>query len=162
METKERITEIMEGPKTITLDNIQHWCNHSKKLEKTRQSKAKKLVEYDLIRYIGSDSEFGSKYTFIILPINRATDWPVMINGEIRLFNKKPYPRDYNKNVYKVYRNQEGLWSCSCQGWSDEAKRARFDDGVYCCHVLGLFYAFKMKRFGTDHGATDKQTEADR
>jgi hypothetical protein len=147
-------TEIMHGPAQITVQNVQYWSKHAKALKQTQVHKAMQFVEYDLIRYVGDDPEFNSKYTFICLPLNTAEFVDVKDeNGGIRRFNKKPFPVDYNFSVYKIYKNDQDIFECNCQGWQTRKKREELqDDGVMCSHVLALFFCFKIKRFGRKQG----------
>ena len=150
VEIKEKATDILEGPEQITVQNVQYWCKHAKALKKTQVHKANQFVEYELIRYVGDDPEFNSKYTFICLPLNTAefVDVPTTA-GTMRRFEKKPFSVDYNYSVYKIYKNKEGIFECNCQGWQTKNKRDyQQEDGVMCSHVLALFFCFKIKRFG--------------
>lgn len=129
-------------------DTVQCWSHHAKELKKTQVQKALKFLEYDLIRYIGYDSEFDSKYTFVVLPLNTEEFCEVEINGVKQTFVKQPYPYDYNKTPYKIFKNSEGIFVCNCQGWDAKTKRGQMNtDGCNCSHVLSLFIKFKLKHF---------------
>lgn len=143
-------TEVSEGPKQITAENVQYWSIHAKALKHSQVHKASIFTEQDLIRYVGDDPEFNSKYTFICLPLNTKDHTEVTgTSGGTRTFNKNQYMCDYNWNAYKIYKNTEGLWECSCQGWNTRYKRGELqEDGVMCSHVLALFFCFRLKRFG--------------
>jgi len=146
VEIEEPKTEISMGyPEELTEDNVQYWDKHTKQLAKSQVSKALKFVKYDCVKYVGDDPEFNHKYTFIVLPLN--TESKVVVNGKV--FYKKPYPKDYNYNVYKIYKREDGLWECNCQGWQTKFKKGDVRaDGVMCSHTLALMFAFKLKKFG--------------
>ena len=133
-------------------------------MQSSQKNKALRFVEQDLIRYVGDDEEFGTKWTFICLPLN--TDEEVIINTEFgteRTFKKNCFVRDYNSTTYKIFKNIDGRFECNCQGWQtaqrDPTKQR--SDGVQCAHVLALFFCFKIKRFGKKQGATEEQTKID-
>jgi hypothetical protein len=158
------ITEIInEGPARVTSDNVQYWSKHAKALKHTQAHKAQQFIDYDCIRYVGDDTEFSSKYTFICLPLNPWEE--IQLIGEdqkVRTFPKKAFPIYYNNNVYKIYKNDEGVFECNCQGWQTKAKRGEIGtDGCHCSHVLALFFAFKIQRFNKVHGAREEDLRPD-
>ena len=64
---------------------------------------------------------------------------------------------------FEYEEKSSGLWTCNCQGYQSKLKRGEITgDGVACSHILALFYAFKMKKFGNSQGATQKQMEIDK
>lgn len=154
--------ETLEPPEVVSVKNVQFWCKHTRTLAHSQSHKALQFVEYDCIKYLGNDEEFNSKYTFICLPLNTASEWPVLrIGGEV-MMPKKPFGADYNSSEYKMFRVKEGVWTCNCQGWNMKHKRGETgEDGVACSHLLALFYCFKMKRFGHAHGAIQKEVDLD-
>jgi hypothetical protein len=148
MEVVERNIETMEGPREITADNVQYWSNHSKSLKHSQVHKATQFLQEDLIRYVGDDPEFNSKYTFLCLPLNTHdhTDVECVTEG-IRRFDKKPFGADYNWSTYKIFQ-KDGVWTCNCQGYCTREKRGEIgNDGVCCSHTLALMLAFRIKRF---------------
>jgi hypothetical protein len=154
---------ISEGPREITVANVQFWCKHGRELRQTQRHKAQQFVEYDCIHYVGDDPEFSSKYTFICLPLNPWEECEVFgEDDEIRKIQKKPFPAYYNNSIYKIFKNDGGVFECNCQGWQTKAKRGETGrDGCHCSHVLALFFCFKLKKFGHKHGATDALIEPD-
>lgn len=145
-------------------DIVQHYSKHAKLLKQTQISKALKFVKYDCIKYLGKDEEFGSRYCFVCLPLNREDHWSVSFKAsdiladdeqfEIKvedacvIYQKKPFEKDYNFSEYKIYKNKDGVFECNCQGWQTRAKRNEMqEDGCNCSHVLALFFAFKLKKF---------------
>jgi len=147
-----------EGPREVNINNVQYWSRHTKELKNSQRSKALKFLEYDCLKYIGIDEEFGSKYCFICLPLNTQDTW----TEDGREFKKKPYESDYNSSVYKIFKNSIGEFCCNCQGWDTKNKRNEIPKGgAGCSHVLSLFYAFKIKRFGKDHGAEEEHIKPD-
>jgi hypothetical protein len=141
-----------EGPAYVNINNVQYWSRHTKELKHSQSSKALKFLEYDCLKYIGVDEEFGSKYCFVCLPLNTQDSWNV--NGvELK---KKPYECDYNNSDYKIFKNSTGNFICNCQGYNIKLKRNEVPEGgAGCSHVLALFYSFKIKRFGRDQGAEE-------
>jgi hypothetical protein len=147
-----------EGPAEVTINNVQYWSRHTKELKHSQSSKALKFLEYDCMKYVGFDEEFGSKYCFLCLPLN--TDEITLVDG--KEFKKKSYETDYNNSTYKIFKNSIGEFCCNCQGWDTKNKRSEVPKGgAGCSHVLALFYAFKLKRFGKDHGADDEHIKPD-
>lgn len=163
IEIRGRGEEIGEGPREVTVKNVQFWCKHARELEKSQSSKARKFVEFDCIKYMGMDGEFGSRHAFVCLPLNTADTWDVYVDEhEVRDYNKKPYPTDYNNSEYKIFKNKDGRFECNCQGWHHKEKRGEGrSDGVNCSHVLALFFCFKMKKFGKHQGNTDDLAKID-
>lgn len=146
---------IAHGPDELSESTVQYWSKHTKELAKSQVSKALKFVHWGCLRYIGPDLEFGSKYCFVCLPLNTALE----VGDGGRVFPKESYDYDYNKTVYKIYK-QDGEFCCNCQGWNTKSRKGEIPEGgAGCCHVLALFYAFKLKRFGRQHGAEDKHFE---
>jgi hypothetical protein len=152
-----------EGPKEITISNVQFWCKHGKELRQTQRHKAQQFIEYDCIRYVGDDPEFNSKSTFICLPLNpNETVIEYDDTPAAHQFNKKPFPVWYNNSTYKIFKNEQGIFECNCQGWQTKAKRGELGrNGCHCSHVLALFYCFKMRLFGKKHGATEDLIKPD-
>ncbi len=143
----------------LTLDNVQHYCRHSKELKNTQVSKALKLVEHDCLKYIGDNlvylyqfDKFRDKYAglrtvFVCLPLNT--------EGSFDFFGlflpKKPYRKDYNSSEYIIFKNEDDTFECNCQGWQTLLKRGEIvPKGANCSHVLALYYCFKLrKKWGT-------------
>ena len=141
--------ERSEGPKTITEDNVVFWDKHGKLLQGDQAKKAHLLLLYDCIKYVGHDEEFG-KLSFIVLPLNRERFWHEIVNGEDTVFEKKPFSRDYNKSSYKIFRGADARFVCQCQGWNTKERKGEGEEsGCQCSHVLALFFAFKVGRFGS-------------
>lgn len=152
------VQEQMLGPREVTLDNVQYWSRHAKALENSQVSKALRFLKFDCIKYIGYDSEFGSKHCFICLPLNKEELWTV----DGRSFQKIPYSKNYNSSEYKIYKNMNGDFECNCQGCQTKIKKGEFyEDGCNCAHILSLFFAFKVKKFGKPEGAEEKHIEID-
>jgi hypothetical protein len=85
--------------------------------------------------------------------LNTDTEWNV--NG--RIFHKKAHESNYSNSEYKIYKTADKNFCCNCQGWCAKKKRGEIPiGGAGCSHVLALFYAFKMKRFGKSNGAEDQ------
>ena len=141
---KQKPTEFFQQPEELTEDIVQYWDKHTKQLAKSQVSKALKFLKHDCVKYVGDDPEFNHKYTFLVLPLN--TDETVVVNG--RTFYKKPFSKDYNFNTYKIFKNEDGIWECNCQGWQTKYRKGEIKpDGIMCSHTLALIYAFKLKRF---------------
>jgi hypothetical protein len=138
-----------EGPAAFTIANVQYWSKHGKCLKQTQRHKALQFLEYDCLHYVGDDPEFESKYTFVCLPLNNENSCEVEAeNGYTKILVKKSFPVNYNNSIYKIYKNENGIFECNCQGWQTKAKRGEVgEDGCHCSHVLSLFYAFKIKKF---------------
>ncbi len=140
--------ESSEGPKEVNEDNVIFWSQHAKMIQGDQQKKAHLLLVHDCVQYLGHDESSGKK-TFIILPLNTEQFWHEIINGEDTVFIKKPFTHDYNKSAYRIYKNEEGMFECDCQGWNTKKVRGELNaEGVSCSHVLALFLAFKTGKFG--------------
>lgn len=151
-----------QPPEELTIKNVQFWCKHTKELKNSQKNKALKFVDFECIKYTGFDEEFDSRYTFLCLPLNEDEEVELKNKGEMRTYKKKPYPTDYNNSTYKIFKNNDGIFECNCQGWQTKERRGEGGkDGVSCSHVLALFYAFKMRLFGREHGGDDKHIEID-
>jgi len=138
--------DVSLGPQEVNADNVPYWCHHAKELKGSVKAKAQRFLKHDLIRYVGDDPEYSSKYTFICLPLN--TDEELVDKETGKVFVKQAYESDYNKNIYKIYKNESGVFECNCQGWQTKARKGEIgEDGCHCAHVLALFYAFKIKKF---------------
>lgn len=177
----ERNSQSEEGPKEVTIQNVQYWCKHSKELKQTQRSKALKFVEFDCVQYVGFDEEFGHKHTFVCLPLNtketvtfplRTSDivdyeevfeQGIMDENKTHItLRKKPFLKNYNNSVYKIYK-EGNTFICNCQGWTQADKReeTRRADGCQCSHVLALYYCFKIKKFGRTQGSTEELEQPD-
>lgn len=154
---QQQLTE--EGPREVTVENVCFWSRHARELEGSIKRKALLFLSYDCIHYLGYDSTFESKYTFMVLPLNTSDQF--CYNNQT-LF-KKPFPKDYNSSEYLLYKKNDGRWICNCQGWrsAERDDKKRKADGVQCSHILALFLAFKCRKFGVEHGATQKQIDYD-
>jgi len=128
-------------PCNISLHNVMHWCRHAKLLNGSQKSKAKKFVEYDCIKYVGNGK-------FMCLPLNTQEVHQV----DDFIFQKKPYPTNYNSSEYIIEFNKEKkLFICSCQGYKSKIDKNQMqEDGCNCSHVLALFLAFRMKIFNKE------------
>ena len=105
---KPPIAEADEGPKELTVDNIQYWSHHTQQFAKSQVSKAKKFVEHKCYEYVGEN-----------------------------LFRCGPI-EGYNTRTYTIKKNPEtNEFDCNCQAGLKQM----------CSHVLGLYYAFKLKYF---------------
>lgn len=134
-------------PENFTSKNVQYFCHHTKELKQTQVHKAQQFVDYDCIRYVGDDGEFKDKYSFIVLPLN--TEEETKYEG--RIFAKKPFKNDYNHNVYTIAKsmNYKNTFECNCQAWQTKHKKGEIkEEGSNCSHILALYFAFKMRRFG--------------
>lgn len=165
VEIQERIIqEIIEPPEEITADNVQYWSRHTKELKNSQVRKALTFLKYDCIRYLGEPfeqlEEFrrlkerypDAKHIFVCLPLNTK---PYHDFLGIRL-PKEPYIQDYNFSEYIIYKNKEGTFECNCQGFQSKKKRGELiPSGANCSHVLALYYAFKIKRFGKKQGVEE-------
>lgn len=160
-----------ELPENITSDNVQYWCRHSKELKNTQVSKALKFLKYDCLRYLGEPFEHlegfkrlkdkypEAKHIFVCLPLN-TKDYHEFLG--IRL-EKESYDKDYNNSEYIIYKTQEGTFECNCQGYQSKKRRGEIiPEGANCSHILALFYAFKMRRFGKKQGAEEELMRLDR
>lgn len=124
-------------------NEVMYWSSRGEHLSGNVQKKAELLCRLECIHYVGDDSHLNEKGVFIALPINEADE--IVVDG--RVFKKKP-AYYYNKTVYWM-RKDGDLWICSCQGWKTKQKKGKIVAGVAnCSHVLGLYHAFKNKRFG--------------
>ncbi|OGI12479.1 hypothetical protein A3K64_00030 [Candidatus Micrarchaeota archaeon RBG_16_36_9] len=155
---KSRQTEFISEPETITEDIVQHYCRHTKELANSQIKKALQFIKHDCINYLGkafeNNEEFKrlktyypeAKHIFVCLPLNKAEGHGFLgVN-----LAKKPYDKDYNFSEYIIYKKQDGTFVCNCQGWTSKEKRGEIiKEGANCSHVLALYYAFKLKRFGT-------------
>ena len=146
------------GPREVTSDNVMFWSRHSRELEGNIANKAHQFLVHNCIQYIGFDSVFGSKYTFICLPLSMEATFEY----NQRIFEKIPFGRAYNSSEYLVYKEKE-RWICNCQGWrtAERDPQRKKSDGIQCSHGVALMFAFKCKRFNQAHGATDKDMEPD-
>lgn len=136
--------EIHEGAREINSNNVMYWSTHYKELQGSFKKKSLFLLQHECIKYVGDDPEFNSKYTFLCLPLN--TEEETVFEGV--KFHKKPFTTDYNSTVYKIYKNKDGKFSCTCQGWNTKEKKGEGrEDGCQCAHTLALFLAFKCKHF---------------
>jgi len=131
-----------EGPREINADNVIYWSTHAKELEGSLVTKAQKFVKYDCIDY-----DKSGKY-FVCLPLNVAPS----VNYKGFLFQKRPFTKDYNSNVYEI-KKENGRWTCSCQGWAKKEQIGPKADGVQCSHSLALLFSFKIKQFNTGRDA---------
>lgn len=129
--------EHSEGPREITKNNVIYWSKEWQELKgEGFAKKAHLFILYDCIKYLG-DSQF------ICLPLNTQNTW----QESSRIFPKKPWKHDYNFSAYKITQDN-GRWSCECQGWHTKEKKGEGRaDGCQCSHVLGLFLGFKAKIF---------------
>ncbi len=113
--------ETSEGPRELTVDNIQYWCHHTQQFAKTQISKAKKFVENNCYEYNGDGF-------FLCNPIE-----------------------GYNIRTYTIRKNKEtDEFDCNCQ--------KGMEGSGMCSHVLGLYYAFRLKYF-QNKTITQKLTE---
>lgn len=136
---------LSEGPSHLGVDNVQFWCKHARELERPHVSKAKRFLEFDCVRYVGEENEYDQKGSFVVLPLNSDESAVDVETGVV--FQKRPYPKDYNSTVYTIVKN-DGKFICNCQGWTFRERQGRGGrDGCSCSHVLALFFAFKIGRF---------------
>lgn len=159
-----------EPPREIDEHNVQYWCRHTKELKTSQVSKALKFVRFHCIKYIGKAFEnltgFESlrekypdaKHAFICLPLNTASAHTFLGTT----MQKEPYDKDYNNSEYIIYKKADGTFECNCQGWQSKSRKGEIiPEGANCSHVLALYYAFKMKRFGRSEGADDHHLRID-
>ena len=126
-----------DGPVVLEPHTVRYWCRHTKELKGSQVKKAEQFVTYDCIQYYGNNR-------FVCLPLNSLVEWQFMD----RVFVKKAYLHDYNSSEYIIERKSEKTFECNCQGWQTKARRGEIVlEGANCSHVLGLFFAFKLKRF---------------
>jgi hypothetical protein len=126
-----------DGPRCMDERTVRYWCRHTKELKGAQVKKAELFVLYDCLQYLGENR-------FICLPLNTAEEF---VLGD-RVFRKKAWKTDYNSSEYVIQRRGEKTFECNCQGWQTKARRGEIiPEGANCSHVLGLFYAFKLKRF---------------
>lgn len=168
---KERKPEIQtEGPRYVDDTNVQYWCRHTKELKNSQVQKALKFVRYGCIKYLGKafenlgafealkDKYPEARHIFICLPLN-TKDKHDFLGVSIE---KKPYEADYNSSEYIIYKKHDGTFECNCQAWQSKAKKGEIvTEGANCSHVLALYYAFKMKKFGRQEGAEQKHLKID-
>jgi len=156
-----------EEPDEITIDEVMYWSRHTKELNSTQVRKALTFLKYDCIRYLGEPFERlpefrklkekypDARHIFVCLPLNTK---PYHDFLGIRLF-KEPYIQDYNFSEYIIYKNKEGNFECNCQGYQSKKKKGELiPGGANCSHILALYYAFKIKRFGKNQGAEDENS----
>lgn len=169
MEEKNEVQLTLDdSEEEITIENVQFYSRHAKELKQSQITKARKFVEFNCLRYIGNTmndlEQFqnlqqkyeGLKHVFICLPLN--SEDTVDFFGH--MFDKRPFPVDYNHSEYIIYKRPDGMFSCNCQGWVSKEKKGEMKpDGCMCSHVLALFFMFRMKKFGNHQGNTNKLTE---
>lgn len=152
--------QMSEGPSQVTAENVIFWSRHAREMQGTMKSKALQFLNHDCVHYIGFDSTFDSRHTFIVLPLSKSEDFTYQ--GVI--FKKKPFLRDYNSSEYLVYkRESDKRFVCNCQGWQSaerDLNKRRFD-GCQCSHVLALFLCFKIRKFGKAEGADQEHVDPD-
>jgi len=126
-----------EGPLVLEPHTVRFWCRHTKELKGSQVKKAELFVEYDCIQYVGNNR-------FICLPLNTETEFTFID----RVLKKRAYKADYNSSEYLIEQTSEKTFECNCQGWQTRARKGEIvPEGANCSHVLGLFFAFKLKRF---------------
>lgn len=83
---------------------------------------------------------------------NRCLDY----SPDTKEFFVKPI-KGYNSRTYSL-KQENGLWSCNCQGAVTKKKRGEF---VSCSHLLSLKLAFKMSYFDKKTQIPKKETHFD-
>lgn len=130
-EVRARVSELDPiEPATFDSHTVMYWSQSAKMCLGSQRSKAKKLLDYDCVKYAGLNE-------FIVLPLNGESE----ISFASQRWEKKPYPKSYNKKD-KPYILTKALgeeWTCNCQ-WAVKMHKM-------CSHVLALKLSFKMKRF---------------
>lgn len=164
MEAQQIQQEISEGPEVVNESNVLHWSRHCRLLKGTVRNKAILFLRHNCIHYLGYDATFGSKYTFIVLPLNTDTEF---VHKGITL-PKEPFElpggKGYNISEYLVYkRESDKRFICNCQGWrmSERNEDKRKSDGIQCSHSLALILSFRIKRFGRKQGASKEDMTPD-
>jgi len=139
-------TEQSLGPNELNYNNVQYWSRHTKELGHSQVRKATLFLQYQSIKYINEDIDTGESQVFICLPLNQDSEW--IVNG--KPYSKLPFIENYNSTAYHIYKSSKypNTFECDCQGWQSKHKRgAIVGEGANCCHVLSLYYAFKIKQF---------------
>lgn len=131
VEVRSRVSELDPiEPATFDSRTVMYWSQSAKQCLGSQRGKARKLLDYDCIKYAGLNE-------FVVLPLN--TEEKVMFAGQT--WTKKPYPKSYNKKEkpYILTKATGEEWNCNCQ-WAVKMHKM-------CSHVLALKLAFKMRRF---------------
>ena len=128
--SRDPILPVLE-PEVLDPSTVRYWSRSSLECVGSQHAKARKLLMYDSIQYLGESQ-------FVCLPLN--TDKEVVFAG--RTFVKVPYGKTYNhkKEPFTLWREGVDSWRCNCQ--------FNTTTGNMCSHVLALMWAFKMKKFG--------------
>ena len=126
-----------EGYRVLEPHTVRYWCRHTKELKGSQVLKAEQFVEFDCLHYVGNNR-------FICLPLNTQGDFQW---GD-RLLKKKPFVREYNSSEYLIEKQSDGTFTCNCQGFYTKEKRGEIiKNGANCSHILGLYFAFMLKKF---------------
>lgn len=130
VEVRARVSELDPiEPAVLDTSTVRYWSQSTRECVGSQHSKAKKLLDYDCIKYAGLNE-------FVVLPLN--TEEVVEFAGQT--WRKKPYPKDYNKKNKPYIITKKGEeFLCCCQ-WNVKMR------GM-CAHILALKWAFKLKRF---------------
>ena len=139
----ERDSELWSEPQWYEPHTVRYWCRHTKELKGSQVKKAESFVTFDCLHYVGENR-------FVCLPLNRSTEF--VWHG--RVLRKLAFMHDYNSSEYLITRTGDDTFECDCQGWQTKARRGEIVvGGANCSHVLGLYYAFKLKRFESKKGS---------
>jgi len=143
------------GCREMNYNNVQYYSRHTKELGHSQVRKATLFLQHECIKYINEDMDTGERQVFICLPLNQDSQW--IVNG--KQYNKLPFTENYNSTAYHIYKSNKynNTFECDCQGWQSKHKRgAIVEEGANCCHVLSLYYAFKIKQFNNHNPKQDK------
>lgn len=136
------LEEIIQEEEKLYYDHLE------KKLKGDVVKYANYFVEHDCLQYVRGLGLFGTKYSYICLPLNEEEKtWFKGIE-----FTKKPFNRYYNNTPYVLHKITEGelknTWECSCQGWQTRKKQSNIIPLMANCkHTLALFKYFKHKNY---------------
>ena len=99
-----------EGPREITVDNVQYWSHHTQQFAKSQVSKAKKFVEFKCYEYAGDGF-------FLCNPI-----------------------KGYNTRTYTIRKNKlTGEFNCNCQKGMEGTNACSHILGLYYAFKTGYF-----------------------
>ena len=109
----------IESPETV-----QHYDHYEERLKHSQEYKARKFVEYGLVKY----------------------------NRDGQCFVCEPIP-GYNKRTYQMRKTLDGRFRCNCQFTTTQEHKAdtgvlSVDDMKPCSHIAALIICFREKRFG--------------
>lgn len=109
---------VVESP-----DTVQTYDHYEERLKHSQEHKARKFVEYGLVKY----------------------------NKDGSCFVCEPIP-GYNKRTYQMRKTLDGRFRCNCQFITTQDHKVdngilRVEDMKPCSHIAALIICFREKRF---------------